>query len=188
MSENLELKDIVSLEYVKAHLTEVITEVEQGEGYKIITRDSKPLVALVKAAEYRAVYESLDELGETSRPFTNVVKQKFSIRDILDEQNLTRNFDQIFEDVARGVSQKVLLKNNVQVLVITKADNYIEAEQRLFALELQQTVEEMKEEYKRGELIDFDELVAEWGIELPNEYEEPEGYDQMIPERYRNVS
>ena len=183
MSENLELKDILSFEYVKEHLAKVIAEVEQGEDYKIITRNSKPAVVMVKAAQYRAVYERLDELGETSKPFPGVVKQKFGIRDILDEEGLTEQFEQIFEDVANGYSQKVLLKDDRQILVVTNADNYLGAEQRLFALELEETVKEMIEEDARGELDDLDSLAERLGITLDRNTPKPVGYDQMIPEK-----
>ena len=187
MEDYLDLKDIVSFETFRQNPAQIILEVEHGDSYKVIIKDNLPTIVLVKAEEYRMVYEQLDEFGETSRAFSPVIRQGFRIRDILSEERLVQDFDQLFEEVAHGDSQKVLLKNDLQTVVLTKAEYYLEAEQRLTALEVEETIKEMKAEYARGELIDFDDLMEQWGIELPDDDEEPAGYDQMIPEEYRSV-
>jgi prevent-host-death family protein len=110
-------------------------------------------------------------------------------RDLIDLKTMRKNLNQIVEEVSKEHTQKVIIKNNKPAAILVNVSDYQDLQNRLLAIELQMGLQETIEADKRGELYDWDETVAELGIELSEEEpEKPEGYEQMIPERYRNAS
>jgi PHD/YefM family antitoxin component YafN of YafNO toxin-antitoxin module len=108
-------------------------------------------------------------------------------KDLIDVKTMRKNLNQIVDEVSRDHAQKVIIKNDRSAALLVNVSDYQALQDRLLALELQMGLQETIEADKRGELFDWDETVAELGIELSDEEpEKPEGYEQMIPERYRS--
>ncbi len=110
-------------------------------------------------------------------------------RDLIDLKTMRKNLTQIVDEVSNEHAYKVIIKNNKPAAVLVNVSDYQTLQDRVLALELQIALQETIEADKRGELFDWDETIAELGIELSDEgYEKPEGYDHMIPKRYRDAS
>lgn len=105
-------------------------------------------------------------------------------QDILDVSEAKATLDQIVAEVERDHNHKVILYNSKPAVVLVNVNDYEELQERLFALEFQLGIREMKEADARGELRDWDEMLAGWGITLAPT-PKPKGYDEMIPKKYR---
>src|SRR5438105_9170166 len=109
--------------------------------------------------------------------------------DVLDFKTAKRNLAQIIDEIGSEHGHKVIIKNKQTSVVVVNMADYQALQDRLLAMELEKALLETLEAGKRGELYDWDELMTELGIDLSNQvYEKPEGYDQMIPEKYRSAS
>ncbi len=109
-------------------------------------------------------------------------------RDIISLQTMKKNLAQIVDEVANANSHKIIIKNNKATAILLSVSDYQAMQDRLQAMELEISLREMREEDARGELVDWDDLVAELGIELSEIPDEPEGYDLRVPKRYQSAS
>jgi prevent-host-death family protein len=110
------------------------------------------------------------------------------IEDILDLDTTRANLDQIVDEVADDHAQKVIIRNNKPAALLVNIADFQAMQEHILAMEFEMGIREMKEEQKRDELFDWDETLEELGIDLKGKREKPEGYDLVIPERYRHVS
>jgi prevent-host-death family protein len=95
----------------------------------------------------------------------------FAISDMVGLTELRHNLSDVVDEIANGGPEKVVIKNNKAAVVIESAARYEEREERLalledrlIALELPEMYRQSVEEGKRGELIDLDDLAAEFGF------------------------
>lgn len=110
-------------------------------------------------------------------------------KDTLDLKTVSENLEEIVDELTREHNHKVIIKDDQPAAVLVSASAYQELQDRLLALELQIAYQETLEAAQRGELHDWDEVKVRLNIQVSDEIPpKPEGYDEMIPERYRNVS
>jgi prevent-host-death family protein len=109
------------------------------------------------------------------------------VEDILDLDTARENLDQIVGEVADDHTPKVIIRNNKPAALLINIADFQAMQDHIFAMEFEMGIREMKEERERGELYSWTKQVEELGIELKVP-EKPEGYDLMIPEKYRHVS
>lgn len=93
--------------------------------------------------------------------------------DIIDLKTARKNLSQIVDEVANDHAHKVIIKNNKAAAVLVNVADYQALQDQLLAMELQMAYQEAKEAGEKGELKDWDDLVAELGIELSELPEEP---------------
>lgn len=122
---------------------------------------------------------------------TEMLNADFNLRDdIIGLTTMRKNLAQIVDEVETDHSQKVIIRNGKPSVMLVSVDDFQDMQDQLLALELQLGLRQALEEEKRGELIELDDLAAEFGIDMSQfDYsEKPEGYDQMIPQRFRDAS
>jgi len=88
------------------------------------------------------------------------------------------------EDIEETNSQKVIIRKGKPSVVVMSVADFQETQDRLLAMELKEAYRLAREEEARGELVDLDELAAEFGFseaDFPDITQKPEGYDTMIP-------
>ncbi len=108
-------------------------------------------------------------------------------QDILDLDSVRENLSRLVDEVNLEHTSKVIIKDNKPAALLINISDYQDLQDRLTAIELQIALYETKEAEKRGELISWEEQALELGIEL-TDTPKPDGYDQLVPERYRNAS
>jgi|GEM_PF-2346084 len=104
--------------------------------------------------------------------------------DIIGLTDLRKNLAQIVEDIEETNSQKVIIRKGKPSVVVMSVADFQETQDRLLAMELKEAYRLAREEEARGELVDLDELAAEFGFseaDFPDITQKPEGYDTMIP-------
>jgi len=104
--------------------------------------------------------------------------------DIIGLTHLRKHLAQIAEDIEMTGSQKIVIRKGKPSLVVMRASDFQEVQDRLLAMELQEAYRQTKTEEASGELIDLDDLAAEFGFaeaDFPDVMEKPENYDKMIP-------
>lgn len=110
-------------------------------------------------------------------------------RDLIDFKTMRKNLNQIVEEVSEEHTQKVIIKNNKPAAILVNVSDYQDLRNRLLAIELQLALQETIEQDQNGDTVELEELARELGIELSDEEpKKPEGYEQMIPEKYRSAS
>jgi prevent-host-death family protein len=104
--------------------------------------------------------------------------------DIIGLTDLRKNLAQIVEDIEETGSQKVIIRKGKPSVVVMSVADFQAVQDRLLAMELQEAYRQTKAEEARGELLDLDDLAAEFGFseaDFPDIARKPENYDSMIP-------
>ncbi len=103
--------------------------------------------------------------------------------DIIDLKTMRRNLSQIVDEVRSDHTHKVIIKNNKPAAILVNVADYQALQNRLLAMELEMGLREMIEEDSRGELVDLDDLAAEFGIDLSKAPTQPKNYEEVELER-----
>ncbi len=104
--------------------------------------------------------------------------------DIIGLTDLRKHLAEIVEDIESTGSQKVVIRKGKPSVVVMSVADFQAIQDRLLAMELQEAYRLAKEEEQRGELIELDDLAAEFGFsetDFPDVAQKPEGYDALIP-------
>lgn len=105
-------------------------------------------------------------------------------QDIIGLTDMRRNLAQIVEDVETTGSQKVVIRKGRPSVVVISVAEFEKLQNQVLAIELEESLNQAREEQKRGELIELDVLAAKFGFseaDFPDVMQKPEGYDQMKP-------
>lgn len=105
-------------------------------------------------------------------------------KDIIGLTDMRNHLAEIVEDVETTGSQKIIIRKGKPSVVVISVLEFEDMQNRILAMELERGYSQAREEEKRGELIELDELAAAFGFkesDFPDIMEKPEGYDQMIP-------
>lgn len=108
--------------------------------------------------------------------------------DIIGLTDLRKHLAEIVEDIETTGSQKVVIRKGKPSVVVMSVADFQAVQDRLLAMELQEAYRMAKEEEQRGELIDLENMAAEFGFsesDFPDVAQKPEGYDAMIPKGIR---
>jgi prevent-host-death family protein len=108
------------------------------------------------------------------------MKLELTAENSIDLAEAKANLDQILDEIADHNIEKVIIKDGEPTAVLISLMEYEPMQERLLAIELQQTLEEVKEEYKRGEYTKLEDLAQKFGVELTNP-QKPENYDELVP-------
>lgn len=105
----------------------------------------------------------------------------------IDRATAQANFNQLLDEISEGQADKVVIQDDNTAAVIISLTDFQIMQDRLLAIELIQAVQEVKEADAKGDLLSWSELATTLGIERTN-HPKPEGYDQLVPEKYRSAS
>jgi PHD/YefM family antitoxin component YafN of YafNO toxin-antitoxin module len=108
--------------------------------------------------------------------------------DIIDLETMGQNLAQIVSEVSEDHASKIIIQDNKPAAILMNVSDFQEMQDRIQAMELYLAMFDTMQEHEHGETIELDDLAAEFGVKLSENYSKPGGYDALIPEVYRNVS